>query len=314
MSDPLVSVVIPTFNRPKFLNRAIESVLIQDYKPIEIIVVVDGISSETEKLINRINSLSEIELKLIQTEVKVGGSEARNIGVRASKGEYIALLDDDDEWFKSKLTSQMNLVHENITSKKDAFICFTSLLRYKNIEDKQYSQLPNVNYQDSSKKTIADYLFETKGLRNIGFIQTSTVIVPRWLILDTPFTKGLPKHQDWDWLLKLDKEHSLKVLQVIEPQIIYHSDIPKDNRVGYKNMWKFTESWFNEHKSSFSELGIDSFILNYPMLSISEDASMAIHDRIKELYARWKTLSVKTKLRPYTWKMIIYMVKALKSN
>ncbi|WP_373472218.1 glycosyltransferase family 2 protein [Carnobacterium alterfunditum] len=308
MFEPLISVVVPTFDRPFFLNRAIESVLIQNYKNVEIIVIVDGYSENTLKLIEELNQKNENKIRLIQTNDKVGGSEARNIGVREATGDLIALLDDDDEWLRDKLSSQLTLINENQLTIEDDFLCFTSLKRYKEISQKVYDQLPNVNYKESGKNSIASYLFETKGLRNIGFIQTSTVIVPKRLLLETPFTKGLIKHQDWDWLLNLDKNHELSIIQVEEPKIIYHSDVPKDSRVGYINRWKFTEIWGLNHRESFTKQAYESFVLNYILLGIASDQSLSKKERWLEIKDRYEKLSLKTKLRPYTWKMFVYMV------
>lgn len=314
MNENQISVVIPTFNRPSFLKRAMESVLKQTYQNIEIIVVVDGISEATELMVDEIIANSTKKITLIQTKDKVGGSEARNIGIRAATGEMIALLDDDDEWFENKLTSQVALLKQKNLTTDTAFLCFTTLLRYKEKDQETYTPLPNVNYEESGKSRITDYLFETEGLRNIGFIQTSTVLVPKWMAIETPFTVGLPKHQDWDWLLKLDKEQKLTIVQDTEPQIIYHSDVPKDTRIGYINRWRFTEQWGAEHRAVFSLQGYDSFILNYVMLSIAEDSQLTKKERVRELKARWKILSFKTKIRPYSWKMIIYMMNALRNG
>lgn len=307
METPLVSVVIPTFDRPKFLNRAIKSVFNQDYPNIEIIIVVDGYSEKTAQLIQEQNN-DKMSIHLIQTKEKVGGSEARNIGVNNSKGAFIALLDDDDEWFKDKISAQMELINHQGLSSKDDFLCFTSIQRYKEKNQPVYDKLPNVDYKDSKRKKLADYLFETEGLRNVGFIQTSSVLVPKRLLIETPFTKGLIKHQDWDWLLKVDKEHNLSVLQVESPKLIYHSDIPKTERVGYANKWRFTEQWVKNHEKDFSQLGIESFVLNYILLGISSDKTLTKKEKFIEISKRFKKLSLQTKFRPYTWKMILYMI------
>lgn len=308
MYSPLISVVIPTFDRPFFLKRALKSVLKQDYYNIEIIVVVDGFSEKTQLLIEELNQTYNSEIKLYQTEEKVGGSEARNIGVRKSKGELIALLDDDDEWFKDKVSAQVNLINENRLTSSDEFLCFTSLERYKDKSQSKYDKLPNVNYKDSKTSSIASYLFETRGLRNIGFIQTSTVIVPKTILMQTPFTKGLIKHQDWDWLLNIDKNHQLSIIQVEDPKIIYHSDVSKDSRIGYINRWRFTEEWGNQHRSSFTSIAYESFMLNYVLLGIATDKSLSKSDKKVEIKKRYKKLSLKTKFRPYTWKILIYML------
>lgn len=307
MENALISVVIPTFDRPIFLKRAIDSVLDQTYQNIEVIIVVDGYSKNTLELVESITQQNDANIRLIQTHEKVGGSEARNIGVREASGDLIALLDDDDEWFSDKLSSQVSLIKETGLTIEDDFLCFTSLERYKNINQKIYDKLPNVDYKDSGKKSIASYLFETKGLRNIGFIQTSTVVVPRRLIIKTPFTKGLIKHQDWDWLLNLDKNHELTIIQVKEPKIIYHSDVPKDSRIGYINRWRFTEEWGKNHQDSFTKLAYESFVLNYILLGIATDHSLSKRERGVEIKKRYNKLSLKSKLRPYTWKMLIYI-------
>lgn len=309
MNEPLISVVIPTFDRPFFLKRAVESVIKQDYKNIEIVVVVDGFSARTGEYIEQAKKMSNIEINLIQTNTKVGGSEARNIGVEKANGELIGLLDDDDEWFSDKLSSQMDLIKKNRLSIDDDFLCFTSLERYKKPNQKKYDKLPNVDYKNSGKKTISDYLFETKGLKNIGFIQTSTVLVPKHILIETPFTKGLIKHQDWDWLLNVDNSHDLTIIQVEDPKIIYHSDVPMESRVGYINRWNFTEQWLETHKEFFSKLAYESFILNYILLGIASDKNLSRTQRRLEIKTRYQNLSVTTKFRPYTWKIIIYMMK-----
>ena len=305
MNSSLVSVVIPTHNRPFYLRRAIESVLKQDYKNLEIVVIVDGYSKETEELVSELNIVAINPIKVIQTIDKVGGSEARNIGAENANGDYIALLDDDDEWYVDKISSQLKLIQRNNFTYDDDFICFTSLHRYKK---NHLDKLPNINFEDSNSKIMTEYLFGTRGLKNIGFIQTSSILVPRKLLLKVPFTKGLPKHQDWDWLLKIDRECDLTILQVIEPKLIYHFDVPKESRVGYINRWRFTEEWGVQHKNEFSQKAYESFLLNYVLLGIAEDQVMSVKERFIEIIARFKKLSWKTKIRPYTWKMIIYMI------
>lgn len=306
--NKLVSVVIPTStSRTKYLKRALMSVESQDYRNLEVIIVVDGGSDEVDELIEGLSFV--IPLQIIHTPEKVGGSEARNIGVREAKGVFIALLDDDDEWYVDKISSQMRLIETNGLTEKDDFLCFTSLHRYKDISDKTYQKIPNVDFKESNLKRISDYLFETKGFRNIGFIQTSTTLVPRRLLIATPFTKGLPKHQDWDWLLRLDKNHDLKIIQVEEPKIIYHSDIPAEKRVGYINRWRFTEDWGNSHKLLFSTKGYESFVLNYVIMGIAEDLTLSKKEKKKEIQKRLDHLSWKTRLSPYAFKMWVYRIK-----
>ena len=102
---PQVSVVIPTRGRAVLAERAVRSVLAQSFHDFEIVVVIDGPDPETKEAIQQ---LEDKRLRILHLTEKVGGSEARNIGVRFARGKWIALLDDDDEWLPDKLAKQWN--------------------------------------------------------------------------------------------------------------------------------------------------------------------------------------------------------------
>ena len=95
------SVIIPAYNRAHLISRAIDSALSQTYKPLEIIVVDDGSTDDTKKVLAKYSS----KVKVIYQQNK-GVSAARNIGIMNSIGKWIALLDSDDEWLPDKLESQ----------------------------------------------------------------------------------------------------------------------------------------------------------------------------------------------------------------
>ncbi|OQW95893.1 MAG: hypothetical protein BWK79_00835 [Beggiatoa sp. IS2] len=102
MTNPLVSVVIPTKNRHHLINTAITSVLQQTYSNIEIIVVDDG-SDEPLKL-----DITDSRVKCLRLEPSRGSSAARNVGLRAAQGEFLSLLDDDDYYYPDKTEKQLN--------------------------------------------------------------------------------------------------------------------------------------------------------------------------------------------------------------
>ncbi len=101
---PLISVVIPTYNRGYCLNEAIDSVLCQTFTDYEVIVVDDGSTDDTTE---RLQAYGD-QIKVIQGRHE-GVSEARNTGIRAASGEYIAFLDSDDSWFPHKLERVMQV-------------------------------------------------------------------------------------------------------------------------------------------------------------------------------------------------------------
>ena len=96
-----VSVIIPTHNRSDFLRSAIASVLNQTYQDFELIVVDDASTDNTAEAVAEFN---DERIKLLRHDTNKGGSAARNTGILASECDYIALLDDDDEWLLEKLS------------------------------------------------------------------------------------------------------------------------------------------------------------------------------------------------------------------
>ena len=100
--DPLVSVIIPTYNCGKFIEQSIESVLKQTYKNIEIIVVDDGSTDDT-----RLKMSKYRENIVYIRQNNQGLSKSRNIGMSYSKGEFIAFQDADDRWHPRKLEMQV---------------------------------------------------------------------------------------------------------------------------------------------------------------------------------------------------------------
>jgi glycosyltransferase involved in cell wall biosynthesis len=104
---PTVSVIIPTYNRARFLRSAIASVLNQTFQDFEIIIVDDGSNDNTHSLVREFN---DERIKYVRHEANGGEGKARNTGVVNSSAEYIAFLDDDDEWLPDKLQRQLNLL------------------------------------------------------------------------------------------------------------------------------------------------------------------------------------------------------------
>ncbi len=102
----LVSAIITTHNRIDLLPRAIKSVQEQTYPSIELIVVDDASSDGTNEYCHK----QSLQYMHIPKEESKGGNHARNLGVLAAKGEYIAFLDDDDYWLPTKIEKQMDLI------------------------------------------------------------------------------------------------------------------------------------------------------------------------------------------------------------
>ncbi len=206
----LVSVVIPTHGRPQWVVCAVESALKQSYAPLEVIVVVDGPDPEAVRVLQ---GVSDERLRLIVLDENVGGSEARNVGVREASGEWVAFLDDDDSWAAEKLELQMRAAA-------------SVWARYPVISSRLLAHDPNGSRilprrVYTTGENTADYLFCRRGFSyGDGMLQTSTLLTKRALLLDVPFLKGLKRHQDWDWLLKIAQRPDVEVAMLPEALIL----------------------------------------------------------------------------------------------
>lgn len=112
IGNPAVSVIIPTYNASGFISDTLESVTAQTMSDLEVIVVDDHSSDNTVKIIRDFASLDS-RIRCIVLEGRNGVSNARNIGIKESKGKYIAFLDHDDLWLPQKLEKQLKLFHED---------------------------------------------------------------------------------------------------------------------------------------------------------------------------------------------------------
>lgn len=115
--SPLISVVIPTYNRAQFITRAIDSVLAQDCNDHEIIVVDDGSTDTTQEVLGRYGD----RIRYI-VQKNAGVSAARNTGIRAARGGLLAFLDSDDTWGRNKLSAQLECL-----KRMNAKVCFTNV-------------------------------------------------------------------------------------------------------------------------------------------------------------------------------------------
>ena len=113
---PLVSVIVPTCNRPLFLRRALASIQAQTYRPLEIVLVDDNVADSPAQLQTQDIARPFQEaglLQYIRTEGRIGGGAARNLAVRAATGAYLAFLDDDDCYLPEKIERQLAFMREH---------------------------------------------------------------------------------------------------------------------------------------------------------------------------------------------------------
>jgi glycosyltransferase involved in cell wall biosynthesis len=196
-----ISVIIPTFNRSSSVKVAINSVLKQSYKNLEVIVVDDnGLGSEESLLTKEAMQellINDKRVKYIELEKNSGGSIARNAGLAVSSGKYISFLDDDDEYYSNKLEKQLEF-YKTVFPKNNGFI---------NCQMEVFSG----NRLVRTVKTEADesnLLFSAVSEKILG---TPSLFLPRDLIFSVNLFTDRIKGQEWDLIVKLvDKGYGFK--------------------------------------------------------------------------------------------------------
>lgn len=184
----LISVVIPTFNRGHLIKKCIESVLAQTYKNIEVIIVDDGSTDNTEEVVRGI----EDSRVMYVYQDNQGACVARNKGIAVAKGAYIAFQDSDDEWMPEKLKKQSMILdtHPDI----DIVCCKT---RCKKLDGTEFVSLKNRD-EGIINNDIGPY-----------GISTQTLLVRRNVFDHVLFDPNVTRYQDLDFLLCATKNHKL---------------------------------------------------------------------------------------------------------
>jgi glycosyltransferase involved in cell wall biosynthesis len=251
-AEPLVSVIIPTRHRPALVLRAVNSALRQSFTNFEVIVVIDGPDSETEQALN---TIGDPRLRLMPLPQKIGGSQTRNRGVQASRGHWVAFLDDDDEWLPQKIERQLQLAEQTL---QPNYIVSCRLL----------AVTPHANYEwprryPREKEPLSEYLLTRDSLfRGEGSIQTSTFFGTRSLFAAWPFRPDQLKHQDTEWLLRAAKLPGFSVLFVDE---ILARHFIEEERVSTssRSNWRYSFDWARQNRELFTPRSYSGFMINH---------------------------------------------------
>jgi len=201
---PMVSVIIPTYNRNNTLKRAIRSVLNQTFQDFEIVVIDDASTESPEKLITAFN---DARIRYFCHESNRGANVARNTGINASSGKYIAFLDSDDEWLPEKLECQIKSF-ENLPVNVGAHYSGLTVVSSKGV------------VLDRRIPSASGDILSTLFTRNcIGPL--SSVIVRRSALDHSGlFDEQLPASQDWDLYIRI--AHHFHFGFTRKPLVSYH--------------------------------------------------------------------------------------------
>lgn len=190
--DPLISVVIPTYNRAKTIKRCLDSILAQTFTDFEVIVVDDCSRDNTKEIVE---SYSDERVSYFCLKKNSGACVARNEGVKAAKGDYIAFQDSDDVWHEDKLEKQLEML-----KKQNADIVFCSMNRVDEEKNERIDVFPD---------GIDSRFIEYKDLLPGNLMSTQTILGKKKCFENVRFDENMPRFQDWELALRLLKAYSV---------------------------------------------------------------------------------------------------------
>jgi glycosyltransferase involved in cell wall biosynthesis len=195
---PRISVIIPTHNRPDSLAASIQSVLNQTFEELELIVVDDASGDTTPQIVA---SFRDPRVHYIRHDQNRGGAAARNTGIRYSNAEYVAFLDDDDEWYPEKLARQMERM---LASEPEVGVVYTGYRVVDRASGRIYGRMI-----PTAKGNLYPRLLESNPIGG-----TSSVLLKRTCLTKAGlFDESLPSFQDRDLWIRISREFHFDYIQ-----------------------------------------------------------------------------------------------------
>lgn len=213
----LVSIVMPAYNREETISAAITSVLAQTYPYFELIIVDDGSSDSTADVVK---SFDDERVRLINGPGRSGVSEARNIGLRAAKGDLIAYLDSDNTWQPEYLTAMVSALHQT----PHAQAAYSGQYLYRGTDPEPFA----IRFASFNKG-----LLENRNYIDLNCFMHSKLVFEKTGMFDT----RLKRFVDWDLILKISSEFTIISVPVLLSNYFYElaeNAITNDNSLhGY---------------------------------------------------------------------------------
>ncbi|WP_373509949.1 glycosyltransferase family 2 protein [Thiocapsa sp.] len=240
----LVSVVIPTFNRAPLIGRAISSVLAQSYPDIEVLVIDDGSTDDTPKVIQ---AFVDPRIRYLRRKTNLGASASRNEGIAAASGAFVAYLDSDDTWEPHKVERQLSAIRCHTDPSK--VVSYSQIAIRRNNHD---HILPL--REKRADESIADYV-----LSDGCAIFPSTVLLSTSLAQSTPFNQKYRIKEDWDHFIELENAGA-EWLFIQSPLTIYQGD-RSIARLSGTSTPEENLTWLKDHQAHLSPATTQTFLL-----------------------------------------------------
>lgn len=294
LKKPMVSVIITSMGN-EVLKKSIKSVLNQTYSNIEIIVVVDDAILFDDEILKNV--------RIISAKQAHNANASRNIGILAARGDCIALLDDDDLWHPEKINSQVERMQQFDRGDGEYYFSYGQTELVRNGVSRRGAYPKKGIKKDEG---ILNYFFGPSK----GFIQSSSFFGDSQLFRTNMFNEKIIKHQDWDWLINVQKIPGV-IIDFIPQVLTYYTVNSIGTSVGTKQRWKYSEKWFNNYEDTVTNSTKSNFYSKVILSSVLNDRSLSEDKKQHELKRILKIISVKhlfTYLRSLI-KILIYSLR-----
>jgi len=224
--NSLVTIIMPTYNRSRTIDRAMKSILNQTYKNFELIIIDDGSKDNT---VEKIKKYDDNRIKLIELETNMGANYARNQGLQKAKGKYITFQDSDDEALKNKISDSIKFLEDN---ECDIIFCNVSVFN-KN------------KYKSLIKEQINDKQIFEKLLWG-NYISLEAIFAKKYVFDDIKFDDELTRFQDWDLLLRIAQKYKIKHFnKSLELVYVQNDSITRNNKKGIDSLIRILDKYKN---------------------------------------------------------------------
>lgn len=197
----MFTIVIPLYNKEKYIRRAVNSVLLQDFNDFELLVVNDG---STDDSVSKIEDISDSRLKIIN-QANGGVGSARNTGISNANSDWIALLDADDVWAKNHLSELNNIINKYPSSGLIS-------TRHIGVNTNTINSIISIDSQDSIIRSI-DYFFETTKTR--GLVCSSTAAIRKDVFKDIGGFNNEKKGEDLEYWARIALDYPVAISEKI---------------------------------------------------------------------------------------------------
>lgn len=296
----LISVIMPTYNRGYIISLAIDSILNQTYRNLELIIVDDFSDDNTNQIISQ---YSDERIKYIRLDKKMGANYARNIGLRNSKGKFITFQDSDDY----SLPQRLEIEYETLKKEKVDLV-FSSFYKIQSGNEEKIIKGENKN---TKLKKFPPKKIKNEDILNVllykNIITTQVLFGKKEVFMNEKFDNDITRFQDWDLMIRIAQKYKIfHIDKSLLYMFVQKDSISKSNSKGYESLEIIMNKYYNIFNNK-QKCRIMFRIGNFKMMD-----NIDVTDTFKKGLKYYKNIEYCTIYLLYKLKLYKYLYKKIK--